>query len=155
MVLILDEPGVLDAARALLGKTTATLPDATLEQDVIGPAAERTVRGWVEPPAYEDRDAAEQAAMQRAVSYQTAANWLATQRGNLAMTSEQFSSQYRYTRSAVDVDAWIVGLREDAAGQVADLLPDAAEEPTGLFITAPGGRGESYTRTGGRNIRMA
>jgi len=81
--------------------------------------------------------------MENAVAYQTAANYLATQRGSMSYTSEQFSQQYRYTRESVNTDGWIAELTRKAYEAIAGLIvPPPAPVTTGFFMLASGRRGE-------------
>jgi hypothetical protein len=141
--MILDAAGC-DSVRLLVGETEETLPDTTLQDPLIGGAAEATIMALVGPPAYEDRPAGEQAAIKSAVVYQTAALWLGTQRTTLSYTSERFSQQYQYTRAEANIEAWIDDLTSRAVAAVSALIPPdpSATVGSGLFVTMPGRRGQ-------------
>jgi hypothetical protein len=132
--------------RTILGDPKPALTDAFLSGTAFGTAAEETVLAWIGDPPYASRTADEKVAIGNAVAYQTAANWVRSQRVKLSLTGERFSSQYQWSGKGIDVDAWISDLEARARAYIVDLLPVevTARAPTG-FRLAAGRRGQGYT----------
>mgnify|MGYP001343465741 CR=1 FL=1 len=133
---------LIDSIRLLLGASVETIPDAMIQDPLIGGAVEQQVRSLVGDPAYEDWPPDEQTRMQQAVAYLVAARLLGTgaMRSANATQSERFSDQYQVQRNAAmfDLTSWQADLKQQADDVLAPLL----KRKSGVMFTlAPGRRG--------------
>lgn len=143
MALQVIDNDVCDSIRLVLGEVEETLPNDAIENPALGGAAEFRVLSRVGPPTYAERPAAEQERIRLAVIYLTASLIVAARRRSFARTSEQFSSQYRYTASQINVEDWIADLEGQAWDALGDLLPDEPEDDEVVhFGLARGRRGK-------------
>lgn len=137
---------VIDAAlatsiRTVLGETEASLPTEVITDPLIGGAAETVILQLVEPPAYADRSAADQAAIRRAVAYLTASYLVRSRKRQYSTTSERWLDQYQRSGAAVDADGWAKDLEELAYEAIDGLQVDRPFNGGAHFQRATGGRG--------------
>jgi len=129
-----------DSVRLILSETPETLTDATINDPLVGGAAEARVLGWVGEPAYELRPPGEQAQIRQAIAYLTASIVVGLRRRTYAMKSEKFGETYAYTTGELNVSSWITDLERAATEALGSLMQKASAYPKVTFFTTASGR---------------